>query len=151
LKNCVNCGKPIIGRGNSAKRCFDCLEINTRKGSKNRTSELLKSDGEKNAKKLNTFKNIAHTLQGSCCIVCGWSIHTLINGGCIVHHIKPVSDGGKSDPKNNAAVLCPNCHALAHAGILTEKGLKIAVHKAIQEKVRINVKIIDFVRNVNAI
>ena len=147
MKTCVNCGKPITGRGNSAKRCFDCLEINIRKESKNRTSELLRSDGEKNARKLNSFKNIAHALQGSSCIICGWSINSLINGGCVVHHIIPVSEGGKSDPKTNAAVLCPNCHAYAHNGLLTKKGLKLAAQKATQEKVRINVKIIDFVRS----
>ena len=147
MKVCVDCGKDISNRGRSAKRCLDCVNIRDRLTAKKRTIIVAKGNSEKNAKKLNSFKNIAHTLQGSSCIVCGWSINSLINGGCVVHHIIPVSEGGKSDPKTNAAVLCPNCHAYAHNGLLTIRGLKLAAQKATQEKIRINAKIIDFVRS----
>jgi len=42
------------------------------------------------------------------------------------HHIKPLSDGGKTSVENGI-LLCPNCHAEVHAGLLnlTEALIKL--------------------------
>lgn len=43
------------------------------------------------------------------CYVCHYDcIHILV-----VHHIKPLSEGGTNE-LSNLVVLCPNCHALVH-------------------------------------
>ena len=65
------------------------------------------------------------------CAICHWSIpdwlptykRTERMHGLNYHHIIPVSEGGSSD-EENIVVLCPNCHKMAHAGILTEEELK---------------------------
>lgn len=48
------------------------------------------------------------------CVSCGWQtpdgLRTLIH----VHHVIPISAGG-DDTTENMVVLCPNCHAIAHA------------------------------------
>lgn len=46
---------------------------------------------------------------GQGCAVCGYSYHDVLS----LHHKKPLSRGGGSAP-DNFALLCPNCHALAH-------------------------------------
>ena len=52
------------------------------------------------------------------CDMCGWDKST-----CDFHHIKPISEGGRSNP-SNLIVLCPNCHRLAHRGTITGLGDK---------------------------
>ena len=49
---------------------------------------------------------------GGRCEACGWgwSGRPLVQ----VHHIVPVSVGGGNED-DNLVVLCPNCHAIAHA------------------------------------
>lgn len=51
------------------------------------------------------------------CQCCGWAApkdvfgtNKLLN----IHHVKRVADGGTNEWRN-LAVLCPNCHAIAHA------------------------------------
>lgn len=48
------------------------------------------------------------------CFNCGWN-----KSKCDIHHIIPVSKNGTNDHKN-LTILCPNCHRLAHDGILNE-------------------------------
>lgn len=45
------------------------------------------------------------------CEACGFEMPdaSLLN----VHHVKPISKGGP-DELENCALLCPNCHAIAH-------------------------------------
>jgi len=45
---------------------------------------------------------------GNVCVECGWD-----KGECDAHHKIPFGDGGKNTI-NNASILCPNCHRLAH-------------------------------------
>ena len=54
------------------------------------------------------------------CRMCGFS--AVIHG----HHIVPKTNGGSND-LDNLITLCPNHHALAHAGILTAKEMKKAI------------------------
>ena len=48
------------------------------------------------------------------CFECGWKVCP-----CDLHHILPQSRGG-DDSHTNLTYLCPNCHRMAHAGILTQ-------------------------------
>lgn len=47
------------------------------------------------------------------CSNCDWNLAT-----CDIHHIQPKSRGGTND-HSNLTYVCPNCHRLAHAGLLT--------------------------------
>jgi 5-methylcytosine-specific restriction endonuclease McrA len=53
------------------------------------------------------------------CMNCGWN-----EGPRDVHHIIPVSEGGKNEI-NNMITLCPNCHRLAHRNLLSKEKLFI--------------------------
>lgn len=44
------------------------------------------------------------------------------SGGCEIHHIKPLSEGG-DNLSSNLILLCPNCHKQAHAGIISREQL----------------------------
>lgn len=58
---------------------------------------------------------------GASCIACGFDFGsaygTVATGFIHVHHLKPISDIGRTylvDPVTDLVPLCPNCHALAH-------------------------------------
>lgn len=72
------------------------------------------------------------------CQVCGFNFHQTYgdagNGFIEVHHIKPLSEAGNAhyvNPATDMAVLCSNCHAMAHNAV--GKTLSIAELKAIIE------------------
>lgn len=44
------------------------------------------------------------------------------SGGCELHHIVPISEGG-SPGVNNTILLCPNCHKKVHRGIISQQQL----------------------------
>lgn len=48
------------------------------------------------------------------CFNCGWNVCR-----CDIHHILPQSKGG-TDDHSNLTLLCPNCHRMAHAGLLQQ-------------------------------
>ncbi len=48
------------------------------------------------------------------CFECGWKVCP-----CDLHHIIPQSKGG-DDSHENLTYLCPNCHRMAHTGLLTK-------------------------------
>jgi len=53
------------------------------------------------------------------CEACGWRPPPPLGPSALnVHHVKPRAKGGTDEPAN-LVVLCPNCHATAHA--LTRK------------------------------
>jgi len=56
------------------------------------------------------------------CMVCGWDKAT-----CDAHHIIPKFKGGKD--KENTILLCPNCHRLAHKGLLQDEDIVRALTK----------------------
>jgi len=119
---CADCGVSITHRHPSTKRCENCATKRERESSKN---SLYNGNGKRRkwGDKINTdFKRAAHDAQGHACIICGWLIPGADFGGCIAHHIISVNDGGSSTI-DNAAVLCPNCHAKAHHGIISENFL----------------------------
>lgn len=64
------------------------------------------------------------------CAVCNWSLGSFEYGpgnGCEMHHIIPVSEGGTND-ESNLVLLCPNCHKLAHTGLITREELQQMTH-----------------------
>jgi 5-methylcytosine-specific restriction protein A len=74
---------------------------------------------------------------GTACSVCGMdfeSIYGSLGAGYIhVHHLKPLSVSGptKVDPIQDLRPVCPNCHAMLHAGGLKPiKALKRAMAKS---------------------
>lgn len=52
------------------------------------------------------------------CAICGWN-----KASCDVHHIIPVSNGGKNEI-TNLITLCPNCHRMVHRNLISEEKLK---------------------------
>lgn len=139
-KVCPDCGEPIRNR---AKRCVTCREINRR----HQDHERIKAGNGRSIGDNFSFKEIIHKEQGDACVVCGWTITKRIYGGCVAHHIVPVSDGGKSVVENGA-VLCPNCHVKAHIGLITKEDLFIKIKKATdtQPQAKDIIKIIDSIR-----
>jgi len=53
------------------------------------------------------------------CSSCGWHVPTV---ACDLHHIVPKSAGG-TDDHTNLALICPNCHRLAHSGLIEASSL----------------------------
>jgi hypothetical protein len=64
---------------------------------------------EKN-KKGSMFRVLASEL--GACVKCGWD-----KVSCDKHRLVPGCQGGKYE-KDNIVMLCPNCHRMAHYGIL---------------------------------
>lgn len=60
------------------------------------------------------------------CMRCGWS-----EAACDTHHIQPRSHGGKYTIENGA-ILCPNCHRLAHCGVVSVSEL-VSIRATVQQ------------------
>jgi len=121
LRVCLICGTSIENRRTTAKYCPTCAKIKTRSETFNKQTDkqYRQTWGDK---QYHIVKRAAHSEQGVNCIVCGWTIKGMHYGGCNIHHIIPLSEGGK-DHKDNVAVLCPNCHVLAHQDLITKDEL----------------------------
>ena len=128
VRICADCGCPIMNRHATAKRCAECATRRER----NQAKERLKNGKHRNYNANVAFKKAAQAAQGDICILCGWTLEGIAYGGCVAHHIIAVTDGG-SEEVNNAAMLCPNCHAKAHYNLISEDDLKVAVMKAVDK------------------
>ena len=53
------------------------------------------------------------------CSLCGWYVDGV---ACDLHHIIPKSVGGTNE-HTNLTLICPNCHRLAHSGLIETKSL----------------------------
>jgi len=53
------------------------------------------------------------------CFTCGWYHENVVGD---VHHIIPRKEGG-TDENTNLTYICPNCHRLAHSGIIKPNDL----------------------------
>ena len=124
---CAFCGEviPDSRKSGNVKYCSTKCE---RKA--NLTPSVVGKIIERGKKKSNRHPDLV-TAFGYKSAVCGWSIPTWKEGyknferqgGCEVHHIIPVSENGSED-SSNLILLCPNCHKMAHCGILTASELK---------------------------
>jgi 5-methylcytosine-specific restriction protein A len=65
-------------------------------------------------------KRAAMTRDDGCCRICGFSV--VVH----VHHIKPRSEGG-THLIENMITLCPNHHAMVHAGLLDRRQLLASI------------------------
>lgn len=126
-KLCPDCGIDISHRGHSAKRCAECAV------KKDRSSNTIRISKIRNIGESAKFKKSAHDVQGYACVICDWRIEGDKYGGCVTHHIVSVADGGKNI-LDNAAVLCPNCHAMAHRGLISKDMLMLRVKEAIRDR-----------------
>lgn len=126
MKTCNHCGELIPGtRGNAAKYCSaKCARLAERTDAVlTKIKDRQKAKGRRNPKLLAAYEYK--------CARCGWGIPTWApgyktvqrSGGCETHHIKPVVDGG-TDEATNLVLLCPNCHKMAHVGLIPDDELR---------------------------
>ena len=116
MKSCKYCGKKIPE--NRRSNSVFCSEYCQRRAFSN---HKIISERTKRLKPIRERKLAAH--EGKCAI-CGWSAKSpvLRSNGCELHHIIPVAEGG-TEEWNNIILLCPNCHRLAHSGIIARQQL----------------------------
>lgn len=125
-KYCKLCGKPIPTSRTSGNVKYCSEHCQRRAGLTLDVREKIVERGRRKSKRHPDFL-FAYE---SKCAVCGWSIPTWRPfyakhepaGGCHVHHIVSVCDGGTEDA-SNLILLCPNCHKMAHVGLLEKDEL----------------------------
>lgn len=94
-------------------------------------------DGSKN--KFYSNQNFAHSHKDSWslsvrqyyedkCMRCGWD-----KCSCDVHHIIAAKNGGENT-LDNAIVLCPNCHRIAHVELIAKDLYRIRNKSLIQRR-----------------
>lgn len=65
-----------------------------------------------------------HSCMKKECLCCNNEFQAdLRKASCDVHHIIPVSNGGKNEI-TNLITLCPNCHRMVHRNLISEEKLK---------------------------
>lgn len=126
-KTCPICGKEFEIVGNARNRKYCSTQCLRRAGlTTDKRKSIIKRAGN-----YNNRVNLAR-YYGLKCRVCGWSLPSGVSdengkinkmGGCEMHHITPVSEGG-TDGRENLILLCPNHHQEAHYGILSRDMLK---------------------------
>ena len=123
-KVCPICGETFTPLAGGQKYCSERC---ARHKEAIRTINKIKARG-KERRTINPELIYAYNCE---CAICHWSIPNWLPTykrtermyGLNYHHIIPVAKGGSSG-EENVIVLCPNCHKMAHAGILTEEELK---------------------------
>lgn len=123
---CKLCGKPIPESRTSPNTKYCSLHCQRRAGL---TKDVRTKIIERGRRKSKLNRNLLQAYGG--CAICGWSIPSWKPGyerhepsyGCHVHHIINVCDGG-SEESHNLILLCPNCHKMAHVGLLSKEKLR---------------------------
>lgn len=125
-KCCALCGReiPANRKSNNTKYCSERCQ---RKASltPSRVSDIIERGKRKSKRNPDLLFAFGHK-----CAICGWSIpqwipgykHHELAGGCEMHHVIPVCEGG-TEETTNLILLCPNCHKMAHVGILIPEQL----------------------------
>ena len=126
---CVDCGKEIICLQSvniKFRRCDDCFSLKRKKDSKlsakpaRSEKNIRYAKSKKDLKDLKFYELSKRTiskitkrlrLHCSCCNFFNENI------SLDIHHIIPQCNNG-SDELDNLTYLCPNCHRLAHGGVL---------------------------------
>lgn len=108
LKKCEQCEKEFIGNSVTRFCSRECSGI----------ASILHHTGKKPPKSIldvssRTVSKILKRL-GLGCSNCGWNM-----ASCDIHHINGRSIDN-ADRHTNLTLLCPNCHRLAHEGVLTK-------------------------------
>lgn len=158
MRNCENCGDVHQGEYGSGRFCsikcsrgfstkYKRKEINekvSKKLSKDKTSRSERNFVRENAKhaaytreidatsildmsKRTTMKILKRMKLP--CFSCGW-YHEGVNGD--IHHMVQRKNGG-SDLNSNLTYICPNCHRLAHSGVIRPDEL-VSIHDYIGDE-----------------
>lgn len=102
-KICKQCARDFTSVSNNASFCSNiCKQRNYRQRSKHDSFSI---------------KTLYKLLDNSACQICSWNETT-----CDIHHILPVSKGGKNVVEN-LIVLCPNHHRLADRNLISQDEL----------------------------
>lgn len=112
-KKCLSCGKEFKTHGGKDSKYCSRLCFNKHR------SENGWGDNNPNYRhgtNRSTAISVAKRHFNMSCMICGFDIAVTI------HHIKPISDGGKNNP-DNLSVLCPNHHAMVHKGLIQDSEL----------------------------
>ncbi len=100
-KICINCNNSFVSNSNDSKYCNKlCKQQYYRK------QQITKNYSTK------TLQRILGHLS---CEICGWNDSTRD-----IHHILPVSQGGKNT-LDNVIVLCPNHHRMIHNNLVSKE------------------------------
>lgn len=126
MKTCALCGSPIPLERDKRNRAKYCSLACSRKAQRI-------ARGEYTSKRVNgvrPFLYDAYIRYGSKCAICGWQAFKIeshldlnqggkvyLSGGCELHHIKPVNEGGE-EAADNLILLCPNHHKQADMGLI---------------------------------
>jgi len=131
---CATCGETFYvkpHRANKAKYCSKACSWAARFGrpvaTYNRTS--MKGSKNPNYKGNNnciTARALALSYFGKRCMICGFDAVVR------AHHIQWRCNGGTND-LTNLIVLCPNCHAMAHDGLISQDELILLNRAAIAQ------------------
>lgn len=106
-KICKHCGTHYESTNKSSKYCSALCKAKNYRARRN--------NGTRNERAM------LETIRELPCVICGWQ-----EAPRDVHHIIPVSQGGKNDP-SNLVTLCPNHHRMAHYNFISEDSLRKAV------------------------
>lgn len=106
-RNCVYCRNSFLAGSVEAKYCSkSCKAKNYRK--QQITNEYH-------------TKTLQRILKHLSCEICGWN-----EAPRDLHHIIPVSDGGKNK-LNNVIIVCPNHHRMFHNNLVSEEAVLTAL------------------------
>jgi predicted restriction endonuclease len=115
-KACLNCSEEFEAEKNKQKfcsrQCYDEYKQN--------------HPDFKESNYTSTARQVVFRVFPRKCMICGWDV--IVN----VHHIKPRRDGGAND-LDNLVILCPNHHAMADRGLISDDELTQIVRAAIAQ------------------
>lgn len=136
MKQCAICKTDITHKkSNRSLKCEKCIRM---------PNENSLNKIKLRTKNMRTVKQEILAAYNSSCVICGWKIEQkysygkyLHQSGCEIHHINPVSNGGK-DVFENCILLCPNHHKEADLGIISKSLLFSYVLKDKEEIIEQN-------------
>ena len=122
-RKCPECGKEFFATTWNRKYCSSKCARNAQ--ARQNMSHIIRRSAIKSV----IPQKLLYAFEFRCCM-CGWHLTQKIDSinyqpqyGCEFHHIVPISDGGENE-LNNIVLLCPNCHKLAHAGVIQKEKLR---------------------------
>ena len=121
---CPTCGNTFIPNSHNQKYCSPRCG---RASEKAKRIPAIRLHGQLRQR---IDKNLFAAYHGECA-VCHWWIPEWMGcykkketlHGLNYHHIIPIAEGGTSE-NENVVLLCPNCHKMAHAGLIPIDDLK---------------------------